>query len=127
MGEYQIFKYDFGVAEIHDNYIIMVMNEGIIVNFKINKKLTDLAKMMFKDRPFGYITNRENSYSVDPNVYIETSKIENLVGLAIVSKEKIHLITGQVEKIFLKKPMEVFENLEDAISWVKSLMSDSKI
>lgn len=122
-GDNHIFKYDFGIAEIHDNYMIMIMNEGVTVNSEINKKLTDLAVHMFQGRPFGYITNRENSYSIDPNVYMETSKIENLVGFAIVSKEKIHVTTVQLEKMFLNKPMKVFEELKDAIAWIKNIIS----
>ncbi len=120
-----IFKYNFGIAEIHDNYMIMKMNEGITVNSEINKILTDLAIDMFEGRPFGYITRRENSYSVDPNVYLETSKIENLVGFAIVSKEKIHITTVEVEKLFLNKPMKVFEELKGAIAWVQSIIIES--
>jgi len=33
---------------------------------------------------FVYITHRVNSYSVDPTIYISVSKIENLVGFAVV-------------------------------------------
>lgn len=101
----------------------MVMNEGITVDSAINARLTDLAAEHFGDRPFGYVTHRKNSYSVDPNVYHETSKIENLVGFAIVSDKEIHVTTSQVESMFLNKPMKVFKEVEAAVKWVDSLVS----
>ncbi|MCW5520809.1 hypothetical protein J1N09_13255 [Aureitalea sp. L0-47] len=117
--------FDFGVAELHQNYMLMVMNEGITVDSAINTRLTDMAAEHFGDKPFGYITHRKNSYSVDPNVYHETSKIKNLVGFAIVSDKEIHLTTSQVESMFLNKPMKVFKEVDAAVEWVYSLLSSN--
>lgn len=112
--------FDFGRAEIHKNYMIMVMNEGITVIPAYNAELHKLAQNVFEGRPFGYISHRINSYSVDPSVYLETSKIENLKAFAVVSEGEIHFSTAQIERLFLKKPLEVFRTLPEAISWVES-------
>jgi hypothetical protein len=117
--------FDFGVAELHQDHMLMVMNEGVTVDSVINARLTDLASDHFGDRQFGYITHRKNSYSVDPHVYHETSKIENLVGFAIVSDKEIHLTTSQVESMFLNKPMKVFKEVEPAVKWIESLIRAS--
>ena len=120
-----IVTFEFGVAELHENHMLMVMNEGVTVDSAINARLTDLAADHFGDRPFGYVTHRKHSYSVDPNVYNETSKIKNLVGFAIVSDKEIHLTTAQVESMFLNKPMKVFKEVGQAVSWVESLIKSS--
>ncbi|NNJ82129.1 MAG: hypothetical protein HKP11_08045 [Flavobacteriaceae bacterium] len=122
-SEKHIVTFDFGVAELHQNYMLMVMNEGITVNSSINAQLTDLAAEHFKERPFGYITYRKNSYSVDPNVYNETSKIKMLVAFAIVSDEDIRRTTAKVEEIFLDKPLKVFKKLKDAVVWVEKIVA----
>ncbi len=112
----------FGSVEIHQNYMIMVMNEGVSVDATINAKLTEVALKHFGSRPFGYITHRKNSYSVDPNVYHKTSAIENLVGFAIVSDKDLRLGTAKVESRFLDKPMKVFKDLPSAIDWIEGKM-----
>lgn len=115
--------YPFGKVEIHENYVIWVMNEGITVKPEYNDYLLNIATKYYVNKKFGYITNRVNSYSVDPRVYFETSKIENLVAFAVVSKEDdIKASTTEVEKIFLKKPFQHFKSLEEATNWVDSIV-----
>jgi len=112
--------FDFGVAELYRDYILMVMNEGITVDFEINKQLCEYAANYYKNRQFGYITHRRNSYSVDPYVYRETSKLKGLVAFAIVSDKHIRRETAILEQIFLNKPLKTFKDLKPAISWVQS-------
>jgi hypothetical protein len=113
--------YPFGEIEIFDNYVLTVMKEGITVIPEYNIELVKIADKYFKGRPFGYITHRLNSYSVDPKVYLKTSKIENLVAFAVVSQKELNLTNSEVEKIFLRQPFEVFDTLEEAVSWVNSM------
>jgi hypothetical protein len=120
-----IVTFDFGIAELHQNYMLMVMNEGITVNSSINAKLSELAISHFKDRSFGYITHRKYSYAVDPNVYLETSKLPTLVAFAIVSDNDIRLKTAEVEKRFLNKPLKVFKELHAAVNWVEDIVASN--
>ncbi len=120
-------KYDFCEFSIFNNFIIAVINEGITVKPKHNEVLLNLAKKYFKNRPFAYITNRVHSYAVDPKVYFETSKIENLVAFAVVSQQELRTSNTQVEKMFLNKPYKNFEYLLEAIHWCESIIASSKI
>jgi hypothetical protein len=61
------------------------MHEGTNVLPENNKILLEVANEYFKNQAFVYITHRINSYSVDPQIYLETAKIENLKGFAVVS------------------------------------------
>ncbi len=112
-------KYDFCEIDIFDNYIVVVMFEGINLTPEKNDVLLGIATKYFKNSNFGYITNRINSYSVDPSIYLETSKIENLVSFAIVSSKQISVSNSQIEKLFFKKPFKHFTLLEDAIDWTE--------
>ncbi len=116
-------QYEFGVLEIHDNYVKAIMDEGVTVSPKHNKSLVEISESYFANRKFGYITHRINSYSVDPRVYLKTSKIPNLVAFAIVSNNPVNLSNAQVEKLFLDKPFKTFKNLDKAIKWVKEVVN----
>ncbi len=118
-----ILNYDFCKIEVYSDFIIAVMFEGITLTAEKNDILLGIATKYFKNSNFGYITNRIHSYSVDPSIYFETSKIENLVAFAVVSSKQINVTNTQLEKIFYKKPFRHFIELEDAISWVKEEVS----
>lgn len=110
----------FGLAEIYPDFIIATMNEGVVITVDMNKDLLRLTEKYYPHQPFGYITNRKNSYAVDPRVYMETSKIKNLAGIAVVSENPINLSNVQVEQLFSKKPFRTFSNLQKAIDWIQS-------
>lgn len=63
------------------------MNEGITVIPEYNDILISLANTYFPQRDFVYITHRKNSYSVDPTIYIETSKISNLRAFVVIAQQ----------------------------------------
>lgn len=119
-------KYEFCKVEVYSKYIIVVMNEGITLTPEKNDFLLNIATKYFKNSNFGYITNRINSYSVDPSIYIETSKIENLVAFAVVSSIPLNISNAQIEKIFYKNPFCHFLELNEAVSWVKEIVEKSK-
>lgn len=116
--------YSFGKVTIHDNYIITVMNEGITVLPSLNDTLEDIAYTYFFNKKFVYITHRKNSYAVDPSIYFRTSKIPNLIGIAIVSGDKIIIDNSELESKFFDKPFKKFNKLNDAIAWANQLCLD---
>lgn len=113
-----LLKYSFCKIEVYKDYIIVTINEGVSLTPENNDVLLGIATKYYKNKNFGYITYRINSYSVDPRIYTETSKINNLVCFAVVSENKLALSNAQIEKLFYKKPFKQFTNLEDSIIWV---------
>lgn len=116
-------KYDFCDFSIFENFMIAVMHEGVTVQPKHNLVLIELAEKYFKDKPFAYITNRINSYSVDPKVYEETSKIKNLIAFAVVSQHEVRTANAAFELKFLSKPNKSFSKLVDAIEWCEKIVN----
>ncbi len=115
--------HEFGVLEIYDSYVKAIMFEGITVKPEHNTVLQNIAEKYYFNKKFGYITHRLNSYSVDPRVYVETSKIPNLVAFAVVSQDPVNLSNTEVEKLFLKKPFRAFKKMEAAIAWINEITS----
>ncbi|MFC4723623.1 hypothetical protein ACFO5O_14940 [Geojedonia litorea] len=116
-----IIKNQYSEIQIYDNYMIVTMNEGITVLPKHNQILINIVNRYFKKKSFVYITHRLNSYSVDPAIYFETSKIPNLLGFAIVSKNYKAKLNAEIEKLFFNKPFEIFNSMELAILWAKTI------
>jgi hypothetical protein len=116
-------SYDFCNIDIYENYIIVVIFEGINIIPEHNNVLLSIAEKYFKNKSFGYNTNRINSNSVDPRIYLETSRIKNLAAFAIVSSKKIHKSNAAIEKLFFKKPFKHFAELDVAINWINKKVS----
>ena len=102
--------------------MVVVMNEGITIAPEHNVTLLNIVDTYYKNKNFVYISNRLNSYAVNPAIYIETSKVENLVGFAVVSKDYKAKSNAEIEKLFLKKPFEIFNTLDQAVNWAQSIL-----
>lgn len=116
-------KFDFCTMYIYNNYMVVVINEGINITPAHNQTLLNIVDTYYNNKKFVYITHRLHSYSVNPAIYIETSKIENLIGFAVVSKDYKTKSNAEIEKLFFDKPFEVFNTLENAISWATSILN----
>ncbi len=113
---------DFCDITIYDNYMVVVMKEGMDITPDYNSVLVEITNTYFPKQPFVYITHRIHSYSVDPKIYFETAKIENLKGFAVVSNKYQAKVNAQIEQMFFSKPFEIFTDLEDAIEWANKLV-----
>ncbi|OUR91812.1 hypothetical protein A9Q87_08370 [Flavobacteriales bacterium 34_180_T64] len=118
-----VIKFDFCEMHIYDYYVVVIINEGVTITPAHNQVLINIVDTYFKNKKFVYITHRIHSYSVDPAIYFETSKIENLAGFAVVSDDYKAKSNAEIEKLFLSKPFEIFSTLEDAVSWAKSILN----
>jgi hypothetical protein len=116
---------DFAKITIDHQLMIVEVNKGEHLTPTHHELLEEVARIYFGDTPFIYITHRKNSYSVDPVIYKKTSQIKNLLGFAVVADVPLAKANAEVEKLFLNKPFEIFQTLEDALNWAKTLL-DSK-
>ncbi|AGC75918.1 hypothetical protein LX97_00599 [Nonlabens dokdonensis] len=122
----QLRYYDLGYSEvfIFEHYLVNQIKGGQVVVHKHVEVLKKMITRHFFDRELMYISNRVNSYSVDPLIYREIAKIENLIGLAIVVDTDMKMKTAMYEKQFYSKPYEVFYTMNDAIIWTASQLKD---
>ena len=118
--------FDFCILKFYDNYVIRIVNEGVVVSKAISDKISKAAINYYQGKPFVYITHRMHSYSVDPNVYKDVSKIKNLAGFVVVSDSKTSIKSALLEKIFLNKPFQIFSNLDDDILWANNVRAMHK-
>jgi hypothetical protein len=116
----------FCVLSFFKHYMLAVINEGVNVSDDENEVLIQYAKDYYQDNPFVYITHRINSYSVNPNIYHRTAQVKSLVGFAVVSADYKAKLNAKIEKMFFKKPFEIFEDLDEAKAWADQVVKDHK-
>ncbi|MEH6763240.1 MAG: hypothetical protein V7655_01975 [Aequorivita antarctica] len=120
--------YDFKDSEvfIFDNFLVNQIKEGVTVTPDHNEKLREVLDKHFSNKNVVYISNRYFNYAVDPLTYLETSKIHNLVAMAIVAKTELAKSNANLESMFYKKNFEIFETLSEAMVWVQKQLAESE-
>ncbi len=114
--EYQL---EVGKIQVFDNYMVSVFEDGSTLTLERAYQILGIAEIHFRDKDFGYISLRKNSYAIDPNVYTYLRGLDNLKAFAIVSVKEIDMHNFKIEKLFYKKPMKFFIQYENALAWVK--------
>ncbi|MET7030202.1 STAS/SEC14 domain-containing protein [Sediminicola luteus] len=114
--EYQL---ETGVVQVFDNYMVAIFEEGVTMTLERAFQIIGISEIHFREKEFGYISLRKNSYAIDPTVYNYLREMENLKAFAIVSIKEIDMHNFKIEKMFYKKPMKFFIEYDNALAWVK--------
>lgn len=122
MGRFHHYKLDYCEIFVLDDVLVKQIEEGQIISFNPIKELERIIDQHFKYKPVIYLSNRTFSYSVDPLIYKEASKIENLRGIGIIVSEDQSIENAIFEGEFYKKDFQVFRNFDTAMTWVHSLL-----
>ena len=107
-----------GVLEFYDHFVIGLVNPDI--DFGQSERLLFLMACLehFKEKPFGYISVRTSSYSINPLIYMELNKVESLKAFAVVYYSLLVKGNAQLEGQFYKKPFGIFDTQSEAINWI---------
>ncbi len=121
--EYQL---EIGKVQVFDDYMVATFNEGATLTMERAYQIIGISEIHFRDKDFGYISLRKNSYAIDPTVYTYVREMENLKAFAIVSMKEMDMHNFKIEKLFYKKPMKFFIEYNNALTWVKRRIKDAK-
>ncbi|BAO54314.1 hypothetical protein [Nonlabens marinus] len=124
-----ISNHDLGYAQVYifQNYLINQINDGVNVGMEHVEVLRDMITEHFGNRKMVYISNRTNSYSVNPLVYPLVGRIRNLEGMAIVTNSRLNIQNANFEKVFYHKHFEIFQTMDEAIVWATELISSADV
>lgn len=113
---------DFGKVSFIDNILIAELNEGVLFDVESNRVLLELGKKTFEGQPYGYISNRVNSYAVNPMVYLESAAAPTLKAIAVVTLDDVGKQNAFLEKQFYKEnnSFGIFGTLEEALEWIRT-------
>ena len=121
--EYKTIEFSFGTIYTTKHFIISELNEGIHVDYNIAGEL--IGRFIEEIRngvKIGYIANRINSYSFDPQLWLDfNNEYDFLIATAIVSYNDFSYINSSIEKHFFQKSLKRCHSLEEAIEWMLEL------
>ena len=102
---------------VYNAIAIVEIEEGVAVSSKNGFEIFDRLLSIIGGKPWVYISNRVNSYSLDPNDYTHLNQIPTLKGIGVIQYEKSIKTALELENMFVKKPYKTFNNLDPAIEW----------
>lgn len=110
---------DTGIIQVFNDYMVAIFDEGATLTLERAYQIIGISEIHFREKKFGYISLRKNSYAIDPTVYSYLREIENLKAFAVVSVKEIDMHNFKIEKLFYKNSMKFFIEFDNALAWVR--------
>ncbi len=115
----QEYRLETALVQVFKNYMVVIFDEGSTLTLERAYQIIGISEIHFRDKDFGYISLRKNSYAIDPTIYTYLRQLENLKAFAIVSIKEIDMHNFKIEKLFYKKSMKFFIEFDNALAWIK--------
>lgn len=118
---------NFGKFELYTDVIIGRIKEGVHFDLKINNLLAEAIISCYgSNYKLGYISIRENSYSIDPMVHLHNTRHEELCCVSIVETNEHVMSSVALESKFFKPgKLKSFKNQEEALLWTHQELHES--
>lgn len=115
--------FSFGRFYLFDNFVVSELNEGIHFDWaKIQDASAEFISHYGYNISIAYISNRINSYSIDPHLWTNFNReFGFIVASAVVVYDNISYMNATLEKQFSGKSLKRCSSLEEAIHWVQNL------
>jgi hypothetical protein len=113
----------FGTFYLFDTFMISELNEGIHFSWKKVEQLAEaLVTHYGTEIKIGYISNRVNSYSFEPQRWIDFNKTYGfIVATAIVTYSGFNYMNATIEKRLSGHSLKRCKSLDIAINWMLNL------
>ncbi|WP_303319151.1 hypothetical protein Q4Q34_16490 [Flavivirga abyssicola] len=112
----------FGIFYFCEKFIIAELHTGIhFDSCKLELVFKEIIEFYGKDAKLDYISNRVNSYSIDPHNWIKIEPYNIIKKSAIVFYNDMMYINTSLEKMFSKVKIQTCLSLDEAIEWVLKL------
>ena len=118
----------FGNFFLCENFFLAEANEGIHLDWdKLKSLFAKVIEFYGKNTTLGFVTNRVNSYSVDPQIYDKVDKEFKIIAAsAIVIYSDMSFMNATIEKRFANVSVKRCISLDEAIEWVLNLKEFKK-
>lgn len=123
-------KLDIGNFSFYKNVIVGEFSEGVHVTHENAIVPIQIATQLYGSKePIIYISHRKYSYSMDPVGYKETVALfPNFIAFGIVTQNKRTRMLANLERLFIKRPIRLFNTLDEALVWAEEfLLNEPKL
>ncbi len=118
------YNLEVGKVTFYDNYLIIEVAEGVSFDYQKAKELSRLTNLHFEGRPFGYISHRINSYSIEATDYTKIKEVfPNLEAFAVVVFNRVQESSVRIENMFFEDGIMTFDDLVTAEAWIREQLS----
>lgn len=109
----------FGKFYFFEKFIVSEIHEGVHFDWKSVKIISDIILIHYgKQKKLVYLSNRVNSYSIEPQSWLKFDKKYSLVSTTgIIVYDRKGGISVVLERLFSKEKIKRFRSLKDAIDW----------
>ena len=111
-----------------EDIVVAEFNEGVHIEFNSSQEYISLIIDFYgQERPFGYICNRVNDFSISPLDYPKFNRaLNNLTMYGIVNNNHFDHMNCNIEKRFCDKPYKVYYDLYTAFNQVSFFVNKNK-
>lgn len=117
--EHKKIEMPYGIFYFFNEFLLSEINQGAHFSWDKVKKVADIAQKHYgKGNKVVYISNRVNSYSIEPQSWLKFDKEFGFFkASAIIAYDMKGGLSVVLEKLFSQKRIQKFTDLESAIDW----------
>lgn len=117
----KVIELDFIHLELHPEYLISTIKEGVFFDFEHLDKIAEICSDFYGEESFVSIADRKYDYSLNPFCLMETHYIPNILGIAVVCHSESSFNAATFESKFYKNKFRVFKTMDESLNWSKTL------
>jgi len=122
--EHEEIKLPFGNFYFFEKFVISELKDGVHFDWQRVKILSDIMISHYgkKRKDLVYISNRVNSYSIEPQSWLKFDKKYNMFQASgIIAYDQRGGLSVVLERIFSKERIKRFRSLKEAVDWAQAL------
>ncbi len=111
-----------------ENMVFSEIKEGKHLSLKTAYDYLNVISNFYGDtKPFGYVSNRINKFSIEALDYPKFTKLlKNLKVYAAINYTHFNKMNMEIEKQFCKIPYRGFENIIDSYNYVNNYLNNDE-
>lgn len=115
-----------GTFKCYPNLVIGCVNQGVKINLDNALPVMAIGVHYYNEsNPVVYLSDRQNSYSIDPTLHLDAHKLFPFVlGYGVVAYNELNYRVAQLETRFLPCPGGVFRSMEAGLKWAQELIEE---
>lgn len=120
--EHEMICLPFGKFYFFEKFVISELDEGVHFDWNRVKILSEIMLTHYgRGRNLIYISNRVNSYSIEPQSWLKFDNEYNFFKASgIIAYDKKGGLSVVLERLFSKERIKLFSSLKDAVEWAFS-------
>lgn len=117
---------DFAHFDLYENYLVATIKEGVIFDEPHLIKFHEIFDKHYYQRPFGYISNRINDYTINPTCYSVSKNFNSqIVGIATLCYSEVTYKNASFTERFLQWPHKAFYTMDECVDWIESQLKNA--